>query len=413
MSLEILKNKYYFLIIVISIVWVSFFYYILQFNKQNFIFPDSENYKESASYLYHNLKPHYFRPLVMAIITGFPYLFKCSDAQIYAFSFYLNLLCWIGTSLLLFNLLKEFVSLKKSFFYTCIYISLVGSTIINFHLLTESIFNFMIMLAYFFIFKYYKTSKFYFLSISLSLFIITILIKPGIQFLAVLLVIFYLITLLKNIFKISILFVLFSISIFVFQLVEMKEEYGNYTVSYIDGFTYYNYLGSRATAIKNKATNLDYDIDRANNFNKKKYGDQRKLVFEDLKSQLHNNSKNLVKAYAYNLLENTKTHSASISKCYNFENKRTFIVAKNILIIISKWQNRIFTFLGVVLAFFFLYKSEKKNPFYALFSIYILFIFFTSGISFGEGDRFHIVFFPAVILLLAKFISNEKKIISI
>lgn len=408
---NILKNRYYFLIILISIIWISFFDYILQLNKQHFIFPDSENYKESASYLYNNLKPHYFRPLVMAIITGLPYLFKYSDTQIYIFSFYTNLFCWIGTSMLLFTLLKDFLSDKKSFFYTCIYLSLTGSTIIIFHLLTESIFTFIIMLAYFFIFKYYKTSEFYFLTLSLSLIIISTLIKPGILFLTVLLLLFYIKPLVKNFFKISIFYILFSLSIVVLQLIEMKKEYGNYTISYIDGFTYYNYLGNKATALKNNAKKLNYDRARANYFTKKTYNEQRKLVHEDLKNQLQNNSKNLIKAYAYNLLENTKTPSASINKCYNIENTNTFNFAKNTFIVISKWQNRILTSLGVVLAFLFLYKSEKKNPFYALISIYILYIFFTSGISFGEGDRFHIVFFPAVILLLAKFINDGKKLL--
>ncbi len=408
MTFNIFKYRYYIFIILFSLTWILFLNNLLQLNKQTFIFADSDNYRESASFLYHNLKVHYFRPLFMSIITGIPYLFGSSDSQIYTFSIYINLFCWVGTSMLLFTLLKSFLNDLRSFFYSCVYIMLLGSSIVIFHLLTESVFVFIIMLSYYFIHKYYKTTEFYYLSISLSLFVILILIKPGILYLSVIFLLFYIKVIIKNIYKTSTLFIVFSISMVILQLALMKKQYGNYTISYIDSFTYYNYLSNRATGIKENKANVNYNNVRADYFYKLTFKEQKKIAFEDLKNQFQYNSKNLFKAYIYNLIENTKTPSGSIVICNNIENNDIFVLAKKNTIIISKWQNRILTIFGILLASLFLFKSFKQDPFYAILSFFVLYIFLVSGVSYGEGDRFHIVFFPVVILLFAKFINAKN-----
>ena len=68
------KFKYQIVLVFIGISWLMIISSLLQLNKQTFINNDSLNYLESASFLYHDFKAHYFRPIVMAIITGLPYL---------------------------------------------------------------------------------------------------------------------------------------------------------------------------------------------------------------------------------------------------------------------------------------------------------------------------------------------------
>jgi hypothetical protein len=74
---------------------------------------------------------------------------------------------------------------------------------------------------------------------------------------------------------------------------------------------------------------------------------------------------------------------------------------------VSKWQNRLFTILGFLLAIFYGFKSYKNvNPI-SFVAFFIIYIYVLSGISCGQGDRFHLVTFPFVVLLLAKFVSER------
>ena len=56
----------------------------------------------------------------------------------------------------------------------------------------------------------------------------------------------------------------------------------------------------------------------------------------------------------------------------------------------------------------FLYKGYKQRKATFFVAFFILYIIILSGISCGQGDRFHLVTFPFVILLLAKFLSETK-----
>ena len=67
--------------------------------------------------MYHKFTGHYYRPMVMAFITGFPYLFGSSDAGIFQWSLWVNIFCWLGTSILLFEIAKHFVKEKYAFVF--------------------------------------------------------------------------------------------------------------------------------------------------------------------------------------------------------------------------------------------------------------------------------------------------------
>jgi hypothetical protein len=41
-------------------------------------------------------------------------------------------------------------------------------------------------------------------------------------------------------------FIFISLSLIFLQMYSLKKDYGDFTISYIDSFTYYNYLGTRA-----------------------------------------------------------------------------------------------------------------------------------------------------------------------
>ena len=154
----LVKYKFQFLLLFIGIAVLALVNYVLQLNVQNHIYPDSESYYEAAknAYIYHT--GHNYRPIIMAAINGIPYLFGCSDAFIYEFSFYVNLFCWLATALVLFEILKSFVSEKIAFVFALCSFLFVGTIALIYHLLTENIYTLFILLVFYFLLKYYKTT---------------------------------------------------------------------------------------------------------------------------------------------------------------------------------------------------------------------------------------------------------------
>lgn len=401
------KYKYQIILIIIGIVWISFLNELMQIKHQNNICNDCDNYRESASYLYNNFKTHYFRPIGMAIITGVPYLFRATDATIYQFSLIINIMAWLGTALLLFNFLKKQLPINKALIWTLFFYSILSFVFINFQLLTESIFTFLMITVFCFLEKYYTKKSFHFLSLAISILLFAMLIKPSVKFFAIIIFIYFGKIVLKNHRNKSILFIYLSLSLIAFQYVKMKNDYGNYTLSYIDSVTYYNYLGSKAFYYKTNDTLNQNTNKRAKFLAKFSYPEQRNIATKDLLNQISNNKINLIKAYISDLSENTKTPNGSIETSKNLNNKNYYYTLKKWLSIVSKYQNRFFTIIGFILAIYYLLKSYKLEFLYSLISFYILYTITISGVSCSQGDRFHIVFFPFVIILMAKFY-NEK-----
>lgn len=402
-----LKYKYQIILIFLGLIWITFLNELLQIRDQNIIYPDSDNYKEAASFFYHSFKVHHYRPVGMAIIFGLPYLFGGDDAAVYNFSFIINIASWLCIALLMFSFLRKYLSPNKSLVFSLIFYSILGSVFINFHLLTESIFTFLILLSFYLIDKYHKSKSFHYLALAISILLFTMLIKPGAMLFAAVIVIFFSKTLIKNYNKRSTLFIYLSLALIVFHSVKMKEQYGNFTISYIDGITYYNYMGSRAICLKENKEFNQGENKRADYIFSLPLPEGKIVAAKDAVEQLKNNSINLFKAYFLDIADNTKSPSDCISICRNIDGKGYFEFVKKVMLVISKYQNRFFTLIGFILALYYCLRSYKKPDIYTLMSLYILYIMATSGISSQQGDRFHIVFFPVVIILIGKLYAEK------
>lgn len=405
-----MKYRYHVLLLLTGLLWLFLFDVLVQMSLQGVMHSDSYNYQEAAKNLYVFHTGHIYRPILMSIINGFPYLFGSSDAFIFTFGFYINIFCWLATALLLFEILKDFLSPRVAFCFAVCSFFIVGNTAHVFHLLTETIYTFMIMLAFYFLLQYYKKQEFLWLSLSVSVLLLTMLIKPGSKFLAIGFLIYYIYIIFKNYKSKAIRFLYAGLLLILVQCGGMKYQFGDFTISYIDAPTYYGYLGSKAKCIEQGKEYKQLNNPRADYIFSNEAHRQKEIASEDFKNQLQFNTVNLIKAYVSDVIENTVSGNSCIEECKNVKkvNQDFFDFSKHLLFDITKWQNRLLTLLAILLSAFFLFRYYNRERVYFFIAVFISYIIVLSGISCGQGDRFHLVTFPFVILLLAKFLSDNN-----
>lgn len=407
MNAFLLKYKFHFFIILIALSVLLILDFILQLSTQNIRFWDSLSYAESAFGMYKLHCGNAYRPMIITFITGLPYLFGGNENDLFVFSFWLNLFCWVGFFIIQFEILKDFLNPKIAFLSVIISILFISNAVSVFHLLTENIFMFVVILGFYFILKYNQYQKFLYLSIALSIFILSVLIKPGMKFFAIICLLCYCRTIFDN-YKSKISYFIYASLFLIFiQCAGIKYQFGTFTISFVDSVTYYNYLGYKARCFKEnkvydqKPERLSYlyviDLDL-----------HKKIVKEDLIDQLKNNKINLLKAYIDDFRDNITSGSANIVACKNIKNDKNFDFYKKILFKLTIYENIIFTILGIILSFLLIFKTFKKNDLMFLISLFMIYTISTSAISCSEGDRFHSILFPFVIITIGFATKNMK-----
>jgi hypothetical protein len=141
----------------------------------------------------------------------------------------------------------------------------------------------------------------------------------------------------------------------------MKEQYGNYTISYIDAVTYYNYLGSKAICLKNNKTLNQNSNKRADFIFSQPFKNQKSIAYQDLIFQIRNNTYYMVKAYIDDVEENTKTASSRLQYLKNIKNEKHYDVKIKLISEITQWQNKLITLFGLLLALYFIVTFKKHN----------------------------------------------------
>ncbi len=405
------KYRFELLIIFFGLLTLALLNFFLQMNLQTHIYADSDNYLVASKNLMVYFRGHDYRPILMSAINGLPFLFGATDATVYVFSFYVNVFCWLSTAILLFHILKDFIRPRIAFYFTLIFYTTVGTIAILYHLLSENIYTFFIVLSMFFLMKYYRNKKILFLSLALSILICSMLIRPGSKWIAIVFGIYFIKVLIDNYAKKIMLLVYGSLLLVLIQCAGLYHQFGSFTISYIDGITYYNYIGAKAMSYKEGTDYTEINNPRAIRLlNLGSHTEIQKVVRQDVIDQLKSNKINLVKAYFSDVYDNTVSGSAAIDDCENKKGTSFFDSSKQFIFDISKWQNRFFTLIGGVLALFYFVTSYRKEVFFTLISSFILYIIGVSGITFSQGDRFHMVFYPLVIVLVVKFLKDKKRI---
>ncbi len=410
MKTDFTKYKHAFILIIIGLLWVCFLDFVLQIKFQSFVFPDSESYILASENLYYLHKADIIRPSLIAAINGFPLLFGYSIDSLFFWNTVINLIFWLAIILLIYQMSLQFVSQKIAFLLTLLYLFSVGSLVLIFQVLSETPFTFLLLLSLYFFQKYFKYNQIKCASLGFSILIVSILIKPMSFGLGFLLLVFFFFKLKKIVLDKWSLPISVSILLVVFHMYTMKKNYGDFTISYIDTYTYYNYLGTRADCLKNNTEFVQCNNYRYQYFNTLSLSEGKKEAFRDMKNQITTNTVNFVKAYFINIYFNSYRGSGYFYEFKNVNKTSYFEFVKIIFRGISKLQNIFYTIIGVCLSLYFLKKNRRELNFIKVVSLCIVYIFFMSGISSDQGDRFHIVFYPLVLLLIAKFINDKMNV---
>ena len=397
------KIKYEYLLFIFALAWVLFFSFVLQLMPYFSTTSDDASYLLAAKLLYFEHKPDGIRPFLIAAIFGLPYFFKLSDNAVIHWGFFVNFCCWFLTILFLFKIIVTITnSRKKAFIYSLLFVFLIGNLAPAFRFLSESIFVFIVVLAIYFVSKYYANNDAKYLTIAISILILNALVKPISIGIAFIFIIFYISKIKNIVFNRYGFLLIFSLFLLLFQFKSMKKEYGDFTISYIGDVTYFNYLGAKAHCFRKNIEFFPCRNTRTSEALHLNFHDNKILSFLDMKEQLSNNKSNLVKAFLSNIYSNTEKGNVIVSQCKNVNQTSYFDFFQFAFKVISKLQNIIFTIATILFSFYFLW-FERQNKYYLLMSIFTLYIFFVSAISCCEGDRFHIVFFPVLVIFLSKF----------
>ena len=408
MKIVFTKYKHSFILIVIGLLWVCFLDFVLQIKFQSFVFPDSESYILASENLYYLHKADIIRPSLIAGINGFPLLFGYSIDSLFIWNTVINLIFWLAIVVLIYQMAFQFVSQKIAFLLALLYLFSVGSLVLIFQVLSETPFTFLLLLSLYFFQKYFKNNQVKHASFGFSLLIISVLIKPMSFGLGLLLLIFFFYKLKKILLDKWSFPIYGSILLVVFHMYTMKKNYGDFTISYIDTYTYYNYLGTRADCLKNNTEFVQCDNYRYQYFNTLSLSEGKNEAFRDMKKQITTNTLNFVKAYFINIYFNSYRGSGYFYEFKNVNKTSYFEFVKVIFRGISKLQNIFYTMIGVCLSLYFLKRNKRELNFIKVVSLCIVYIFLMSGISSDQGDRFHVVFYPFVVILIAYYISIKN-----
>ncbi len=400
--------RYTLILLFAGLLWLEFLNFVLQLELQTFIYPDADSYLESSRNLFVFHRGHPYRPLLMAFINGIPYWFGSRDAFIFQWSIWVNIACWLASGCLVFSVLKKDITDKAAFVFALLFYLFIGSAVITFHLLAESIFMFFLVFFLFLLKKYETSHEFRWLAFALSILVASMLVKPASKFLAIIITIYFIRVLWQH-YKSRFMIPFYgALMLVLVQAAGIKHEFGSFTISYIDVVTLHNYLLSKSRCIEAGKEYAQENNPRAEYLFSLPVEGQKKAAEADLKLQVRENFPNIVKAVVSDIAQNTSHGTYAVKDCKNEKGTSYFSFFQKALFEISKYQNRIMTIAGFLLSLYFLWYFRENEVTVSVTSFIVVYVVVLSGVSCGQGDRFHIILFPMMLMLAALFLLKKK-----
>jgi hypothetical protein len=352
---------------------------------------------------------HPKRPLSYALVLASGLAVGVSHAGLIWYAYVLNILFWMMTAILLFRTLNIYLDRRTSIIGVVLFGLCVGNLANLNSALSESLTTMFFMLGIHFLCANEVKGR---LSTGLTyvtgvLFIVAT-IRPGAWYLAILSLLILIVLMLVTKQKIrsrALLFLSTGLLIVIVNMGLFKAQYGQTAISLIDKYTWYPYIGAQVDAEINGMELSDTKAARHEFL--KKAGPTEELVQEvkaDMKSGLSNNISVVIKMAFRNICENLTAQSSPITSLIKLEGISTLRI---LLLKASGYQNLLLSLGGLLAALILLLRTRR-------FSLLIILILIgytvgTSGVSFWQGDRFHIVFYPLSILVILLLFSELRK----
>jgi hypothetical protein len=257
-------------------------------------------------------------------------------------------------------------------------------------------------------FRYQKHARIQDVTKALVIMLLLVLVKPGMIYWSTLLLFGVLImAIYSGALSIrTIAPIVVSAILILMQAWQINLHYDKFTVSFIDKITWYNYLGAEAEAITIGQPYDDVKEKRLAVWESSNWVEISEIGSADMKRQFSEHPVLILKEFVLNIGENAVGKSAGLAAAKDFKSSSIFKPLQSLLVSLSMAQNLFFVLCSIFLGFWVL-KERYLNVATVLAIGTIAYILFTSGITFKQGDRFNVVFYPITLMLLPYLLTKS------
>lgn len=394
------------------------------YERAGFIFEDAVSYREAGRALYkESFSAHPVRTFGYPLLIGIPYLFgAATDAAILQFSVVINILAWLGSVLLMYLIASKLTTSKYAIAAAGLFICTSTNIPMLYQSMTETVFIFTILAFLYYLLRYLYENSSGALLTALFFICFSVTVRPISLYFSVAVFLFSVILFVarKQYRSIGIAVLIYAITIGT-QLLIMQQTYGKPTISFIQNYTVYSYVLNKADYMKSdkQMSFADFSIARDARIDsvvraeikdpndlKQYWPAADKYYALSIKQSIEDNKKNILVTLLNNMRDNSTKGSNTIQVLANEQNKRGFETAKNLLLHVTLWQNKLFSLLALVTPVLILLIAIRRKTgvpqlkFIIAITVMLLYYFFTSGISYWQGDRFSQVWYPGLIIIL-------------
>ncbi len=379
-------------------------------DSQDFVSVDSESYLSSAKMMHANATPHSKRPVTYAAVLASGLFVGVSLDELIWYSYGLNILFWVGTAVLVFLTIRLYSSNSFALIGALIFSLCIGSLANLNSALSESLTTLLYAAAaYAFLSNELKGRLITGATLATALLLFSSTIRPGAFYLAIvaLIALLALALLRKEMASVrSMTLLALSLVILFMNMSMMRSQYDHFTVSMIDKYTWYPYIGAQVEA--DLTGNTLKEVKEQRHLELREWGPSHDLTgaaSADMKDKISGHF-GLVVSIALKNVWNNLTSESSPMRDILLQNNGGFWHL--LLLKASMYQNLILSLFGVIVTGLLMLRKRQLGFWFIL--LVIGYTIVTSGVSFWQGDRFHLVFYPLSVMVIMIFLSESKLI---
>lgn len=380
---------------------------------QGYLVEDSHSYLN----LLHSFIPDPFRtmgyPLFLTFIKSINF-----TIDFMKMAFILQWIFWIGSVWISGRILLQWVQWPYVWVLCGLLLLNPSYSVYSHLILTEIPFIFLIVLSVYGLFRFQATKNNFYLVFAFGLVCIATLFRPGLFYFEILIslaLLFFLIH--KRDWKSFVMFTAIFSMFIIFPIRQFHQQYQIHKLSIIDDLTIYRYLNARALSLTDNCdlqTAMNKLDQASNGLAEASMATRSAFYRKAFNGTVSEHPYEVIKAFGMNLISNihtgntyyNQTHSGS-NRHWVFNISRIFNMIYSILLLLS------FVLLPILLM-----KPKFRMTFWQntpgmIIMLYCLYQFFSSGVSFWQGDRFNIVWMPLLSIGLISwlpYIRMKKRI---